>query len=660
MATRERGFINQPAAERGIALVTALMALLLLTGIGLTIALSATTETAVSANYRRTEQAFFAADAGIGVARNAIRTALNQVIQTNAAAAAPNITFPTSVGQPFDDNQLTSLLTNPSLTAANGAPITNALAATSARAAALGNNGNFNVTITLAPLGAPIIGTRPAPINGIAQPPSTITMRYAYTITSTGNNNVAVGNPYRATAQATEQGVINITLNTTVNQNSLSNPTITRAFSSYGTFLSRFPQNSVWAAGTFSGPVHTNQRFRYSSGNVVIFKDAVTQVGPTYDYNSTAYNVSNTNRPGLTFQSTYTVVPEVPLPINVYAQELAVLNSTGLPDSTFTLPQPTTAQLVANLRRANNTPPSTSGGSISNGVYVPSADGVNITGGGIYVKGTVDEMTLSISGSSQVYTIRQGSTTTTITITPPSSNSPGSTRIASGSSSTTFQGVPMDKTDPNNHKPGVSLFVNGSINALHGPAASGGSTPPAIATQTGVTITSTGDITVTGDLKYQQPVLNIDGTLATNGMSATNVLGLFTNSGKITWTPNPTYTSSNYSMTVDAAMVAFNEAALNANPNALTGGWTTDCQSCNSSTVITLRGSRVASKGLPIYGYGKVNRFFDPRFANGAFAPPFFPVTQLQNGTNTTTTFSLALSTSNVSTESNTWQRITN
>ena len=668
MKTRARQCANPTPVERGIALVSSMMALLLLTGMGLAIALSATTETAVSANYRRNEQAFFAADAGVGLTREALRIQLNSAIQSAATAAAPNITFPAS-GQAFDDSQITNILTNSSLTSQSGAPITNALSAVSARASALNSDGSFSVAITLAPVGSPVLGTRPAAVNGINQPPSTVTMQYAYTITSTGDNNLASGNSYRATAQANEQGVVNITLNTTVNQNPVSNPTITRAFSSYAAFFNRFNQGGVLTSGTFSGPVHTNERFRFSSSYPLIFQGAVTQAGSsTYDYDSTAYTVNNTNRSGLTFQSTYGTTSTVPLPSNVYSQQLAVLNSTGQTDSTFTSAQPTTTQLTTNLRQANNTAPGTTSGVLNNGVYVPSSDGTNITGGGIYVQGNADEIQMSVNGSSinQVYTIRQGSTTTTITVVPPNGGSAGSTTIASGSSSTTFSGVPLDKTISTNIKPGASLFVNGNILSLHGPAASGGATGPAISSSTGVTVTSIGDITITGDLKLQQTIVNTDGTLATGGMTATNVLGIFTNSGIVNLTPSTTYTAGNYSLTLDAAIAAFNEAALNSNSSATTGGIYFNCGSCslNSSSNLLIRGSRIQSAILSI-GYGVVNGskrnvFFDPRFANGAFAPPFFPVTQLANNSTTTTTFSVTLATSNVATQSNTWQRIMN
>ena len=96
-----------------------------------------------------------------------------------------------------------------------------------------------------------------------------------------------------------------------------------------------------------------------------------------------------------------------------------------------------------------------------------------------------------------------------------------------------------------------------------------------------------------------------------------------------------------------------------------TGGIYFNCScSLDSTSRLQLRGSRIQSAILSIgyggSGTGTRDVFFDPRFANGAFAPPFFPVTQLNNNSTTTTTFSITLATSNVATQSNTWQRITN
>lgn len=684
-------------SEQGMALVAALMCLLLCTGLGMAILFNSTGEASLSGGFRRNEQAFYAADAGLGIARMALRTALNSAIQTAAASVDTNPSYGTRTSgsftlTTFNRSQLGTVLQESSLLSQSGSPIVNAKAALTSRASALSNAG-FDVDITLtldsitdtSAVDVQRVVTNSSNVNVVEDIPSvtaSVTGKYKYTITSTGNNAVTTGNPNRAVAKAVETGLISVTLNATIEKPDSTN-TYTRAFSQYGTFVSRF--SGVWASGTFQGKVHTNQGFGFSSSNSVTFTGDVTQVNSTYTHNSSSYNVSSvspnsTPKTGMTFNSSYTTTSELPLPSNIYAQKLAVLNSTGRPDNTYPSttgdstapPDPTVTQMKAALKTATNAAPSTtgSGGSevINNGVYVPATTvggTPTINGGGIYVKGNADEITLTIGGAgAQVYAIRQGTATTTVTITPPSGGSSGTTVVSNSSGSTTFQGVPLDKTDPSTSKAGAALFVDGTISNLHGPAASGGTVAAAIAKNTALTVVSTSDITVTGNITYEEPAINSSGTAVTyaNNYTPTNVFGLFTNSGKVNWTPSSTYTPSNASMTVDVAMVAFNEAVLNANSSTATGGWEINCAACNSSTTISLRGSRVASRALSVVNQNsaKFNRLFDPRFANGALAPPFFPVTKLTNTTTVTSSRTVVTNTSEVMTQSNTWQRTYN
>jgi len=57
--------MNTRNKERGAALVTALMALLLLTALGFALVLSTTTETMITGNFRGGQEALYAADAGV-------------------------------------------------------------------------------------------------------------------------------------------------------------------------------------------------------------------------------------------------------------------------------------------------------------------------------------------------------------------------------------------------------------------------------------------------------------------------------------------------------------------------------------------------------------------------------------------------------------------
>jgi Tfp pilus assembly protein PilX len=703
MKKHQKNHLKKKSTEQGMALIASMMCLLLCTGLGVAVLMNSTGEAALSGGFRRNEQAFYAADAGLGIARMTLRNSLNTAIQTAALPIRSAPTYGSRTSGTFtlatyNRTQMGDVLQSGSLLSQTSGPIADAKAALSTRASSLANVG-FDVDIQLAlesvsdtsPIDIQRVTRNIFNVDVVEDLPSvttSVTGRYRYTITSIGNNAVTTGNPNRAIARAIETGIINITLDTTIEKPN-SSGTFERSFSQYGTFLNRFTQSSVWAPGTFQGKVHTNDRFRYHSSYPVTFTGEVTQVSSTYDRNSVTYNVSavtanSTPHTGLTFQSSYTTVPNpLPLPTNIYAQKLAVLNSSGRPDVNFpppdplnptVPPDPTVTQMKTLLRGANNAAPPTTGTgaseTINTGVYLPATDVAGqptLNGGGIYVKGSVDVMTLTKgSNGAQVYSIKQGSNTTTITITPPTTNTTGSTVISGPSGTTTFQGVPIDKTNPvvAEQKPGVALFVDGAINNLRGPTASGGVVPPAIAKDTALTIVSTGDINVTGSITYDEPVLNDTGSAVTyaNGYVPKNVFGMFTNSGRVLWTPDTSYTGSNASMTVDAAIVAFNEAAIIANSSAQTGGWATDCASCNSSTKITLRGSRTVSRGLSqINDKGQqTNRFFDPRFANGNLAPPFFPVTRLNNTVATSNTRVINTSTSEVRSESNTWQRTYN
>ena len=673
--------VKENSKERGMALVLTMMCLMLCTSLGLAVLFNSTGEAALSGGFMRNEQAFYGADAGIGIAREAIRKELNNTIKT--VANGLTLTYGSRTVQnngvsyqlaTVNSNQLSAALANPNLLGLNGTPSTTAKAAVAQRISALTKAG-FDVDINVEFVSSTNtglvdlqqVGPNASGVN-IVQDFSTrvasATGTYRYTITSTGNNSVAVGTPNRATAKAIEVGLINATLEATINKGSADLPG-TQSFSEFGTFWDKWGgSTSVWASGILQGKVHTNEAQRFSGNNSVTFQGANTQSAANYYHNNTTYAVSsigsNTNpRAGMTLSSGFTQVPVKDLPSSTsFTQELAVLNSTGKPDAT--IPAPTYDKLQAVLRSVNNTAPALVGTgtttTIADGVYLPTSGGTAITGGGIYVKGNVTEMKLSIDpdGVSQLYAITQASGITTIKITPPTSTSVGETKITKGTTYQLYSGVPVDKTSgaSSEFKPGVSLYVNGSISAMHGPIAASGKVPPAIAKNTAVTITSTSDIEVTGSLIYEEAALNSDGSIKTYpvGYTPKNVMGMFTNSGTIVWRPNSAYTeNNNKSMTVDTAMAAFSTATDS-------GGWYSECGTCTTSSTMTLRGSRSATRGMNNTGSQKLNRFFDPRFANSLVTPPFFPSTLsgvIIPGTARTVTFG----TTNVQTIANTWQR---
>src|SRR6202162_2462054 len=80
---RKRKLRNE---QRGMALLIALLALLLVSAIGMGMMYMSTTETSINANYRDTQQAFFAMRAGLEEMRDRMRS-----------NAPSGITLPTSM-----------------------------------------------------------------------------------------------------------------------------------------------------------------------------------------------------------------------------------------------------------------------------------------------------------------------------------------------------------------------------------------------------------------------------------------------------------------------------------------------------------------------------------------------------------------------------------
>ena len=533
---------------------------------------------------------------------------------------------------------------------------------------------------------------------GQAFPKNYYEAKYRYRITSKGNYSGGGNATFGATATAKEDGVVTVRLRPQIAVSSTSSSSISRSFSSYGVFYAR---NGLTSSGMYSyfgnvsGPVHINDWYRFHKSYPNTFKDQVTQGGSSngttpakYQYNSGSgtldYTVNNTNRTGLTFNSSFASTGVLPIPSNVYTQAAAVLDGSGASGAA-----PTVAQLTSTLRKPNNVLATASGSSVANGVYLPSTDGTNLTGSGIFVKGNADDVRLSVASGKQVYEIIQGTVATKITVDITNTTTGAGTTsiqtgtVASASAAATYTGTalvytgtPLDKTDPTNIKTGTLLYVDGTISSMHGPTKTGSGsttvTAAAIAANTRLTVTSTQDISVTGDLKYTNQTVNNDGTPITANANAVNTLGIYTSTGKIILDPELAWTAGvNRDLSIDAALVAFNEPALTdaVTTNDYTGG-RGDCVRCITNgfdkTLATLyhRGSQVYSsdllwtKGFGSSGGKPIYQTFDPRFGGGAVAPPWFPVTQIGTTLTTTTTYTLSFYTSNVSAESNTWQRV--
>jgi hypothetical protein len=643
---------DQSDGERGIALITALMISAILLALGMAVVMSATGDTATTRSQRVGEQAFFAADAGVAIARRALGTALQEEIKkiqdgkaTYGEAGFYRIGPPTTPGQFPDVQVLPDPDTEPNHPFyENVYKRAQQLATYAKRDERLNELNGTSFAADFRPLTGTIS-------MGPTDDPSTATEAAVlrYTIEVTGRTEAG------GRATIIESGL----MSTSITLTNTGAPGEERdfSFSGFGAFFDNGDtiSNAALAGGTFSGIVHTNTHLAFYSSRDVIFRNAVTQVDNYIRYDSSDFGKGHQGIPdadikGIDISSEgYKKINRVPLPDNNYSQEYAVINATGVlakkPDGSPVdppakiplgndgLPLPifgllgrvSPDALSVNLRDAWNKEPGVASGQLKEGIYISSADGNTITGAGIYVQGDASDIQLTTSGTDQVYVISQkngmGNQTTTITVSP----SRNQTTIQTGPKTAVFSGIPMDRFRSKSPQPAVSLFVNGAINSLRG-GTEGSTRNSAIAPDTRVTVTAQRDITITGDLKYANSVVNSDGTPVSNFGSINNVLGIFTNDGNVNLAPNKSYVSTGLSLEINAAIVSFNNSFANDGSRIEGSIVYTGVEKPDTIDRWKLVGSRVQSK-INNIGYPNRDIFFDVRFSGGKFAPPFFPGT---------------------------------
>jgi hypothetical protein len=641
--------IRQKQNERGAALIVALLAMTLLLALGLAVVSSATRDNVTTRINRAGEQSFFIADAGIGIARQAFTQALSEEVEKIRQGQSPFFrNNPAQPGQTFPDVQV---VPDPDEVNQGGNAFysavrvrTHEIARQTARAQRFDELNGSSFEITRLQITGNVLQTPPN--NGVVT--EVVILRYAIGVTGTTKSGGSTS------VNETGQISINITL-----EGGGGDPSRSFKFSGFGAFFDIGDNggSAALASGIFTGPVHTNTHFAFLSNRNVIFRNVVSQVDANLRYDNNSRAIPSTDIQGIDISADgYQRIAPVPLPANSFSQEYAVINGTGItdlgadgtpvdkpaviPTNQQGDPLPVldasgrvTAQALAeNLRDSSGAKPNTNGNSLSKGVYISSSDGSTISGAGIYVQGDVSDMQLyADTNGDQVYVIKQtqGNSTTTTTIRTSYTNNQTSIQTGSGTPRV-FSGVFTDKSDTLNPKAAASLFVNGSISSLRG-GKSGSQNNPAIASRTQLTITADRHITVTGDLKYADPVVKSDGSPVTDVNSITNVLGIFTNNGNLKMEPNTSYVSGpGRSLEIDAAVVTFNSKTSD-DGNSVEGSIVYTGTSPGSNDRWKLVGSRVQSK-INNIGYNYRDIFFDVRFSGGKFAPPFFPGTSYTLG----------------------------
>jgi Tfp pilus assembly protein PilX len=640
--------------ERGVALLTALLLLLLMTGLSLAMVMSVRSDLLVNGYYRNFRGAFYAADSGLNIVRQDI---VNQLQAQVPASFPPNTApIPASALGTITGNINTTYGANFSITgtgnAAHSWPESFKLDTTQTQLTQVGCNVLGGGGTCAAPTGTP----------------TGYQYVYSYTLASLGQAHTG------EQANILDRG--NLTINVNVAASSTSTTTTQKtSFAAWGMFIDKYTicTDNPLVPGTISGPVFTNGSWNFGTTGQYIFTDTVGSVGADAGYEFSGgcdqadANQDTNAKTGITIKPTFQNgfnrgQNAVPLPPNDFSQKRAVLDGQGTDTSKV---QP--SDLNAKLRDISGT--SYPSGGTNTGVFLPyTVDGSGngtFTGGGIYVEGDA-KVTLApgATSNSQTYTIVQNGTTTinqtktvccpkrtvsvpttvpTTTTTkivvnnPTSSSDPGSTTMqqvvnTNGTNGTptnlTVSGVPeLRDSSGAGVNPATMLYVDGNVTGLSGP----GQGQAAVQDGSEVTVTAANNVTITGDILYKTPpvtttqnqIANTPADTLIPGNDRGQVLGIFTNGGNINLQNSQ---SAPNNLEIDASLATISATGTGSLIN-------------NGSQINNLRivGGRIQNT---ISSINSVTRdvLFDRRFLNNGFAPPWFPSTTVTPSTTTTTT----------------------
>lgn len=651
--------------EQGIALITSLLLLILMSILGLGMVLAVNSDMLINGYYGNYRSAYYSADAGINVARQALISQIQgQVSQTPCLGWGPTqgtgcISLPLTCVSLSNCAAATNALNAVTTTWGSSFNTWGSTSSTSTNSGQAANSwpGGFMVS----PSSTFTVSTLPT------LPCTTCTYVFHYTLLALGQG------AGLQQVKTTEIGYL--TLNISPGSSSGGSSTITTSFSSFGAFISNFAANSSpLVSGTVTGPQFTNGSWNFGSGGTYTFTDPVSQSGATvsYDFNNGGgYHYVDCGSSGGTncssdgTSATYnhtTIAPNfqqglnlgmttAPLPASDSTQQWAVLDGMGCNEGSNVCgnsaspppPAVTNANRNTYLKDPSQNPYPVGGA--STGVYLPYT-GTTLNGGGFYLEGGADSITLNPGtdgtashNPTQIYTIVQGNTTTTITTNIATNstvvNSSTTTTTTTGccwwnqvttttttnTPTLTLNGVPKNKVT-GTPTPQTLVYANGDIGGSSGGGNYTGLSGPGqgqAAIQNGVqlTVVANGDINIVGDLMYKQEPVTL--TTADTLIPANNynqVLGLYTQSGNLVLT-SP---YSNNNLEIDAAI-----AAIGSSCPASSCGLATPSGGINTLTIV---GGRMEANAHSV-SMSASNTYYDRRFLTPGFSPPWFPSTQV-------------------------------
>jgi hypothetical protein len=604
------------SGQGGVALVTMLLLLSLLTALSLSMVMVFSSDMLMNGYDRNFRASFYAADAGSSIVRQDIENRLNNLLPGSLTVGT--YPLPSSAAATVVSG-ITSAYSNPvAINSTSSFP--ESFYVSNASLTLISCTVGYFTDATLSTKGSPPANTTSATLNTAITCPSPYPYAYSYIYTyfySVTIVGTAIGS---GTTAVTDTGNIII--------NASSMDTVT-SFSQYGTFLDQMTICSAeLIGGTITGRQFTNGAWTFGSDQSYNFTGQVESAGANAGYMFSDGTCNQVAGPSDTYKSA-TVSPNfqaglllgqppVVLPTDDFNQRSAVITGVGVNNNGTEPANPTTAQLSAALQDSNSN--NSYSASTTSGVFVPANSSNAINGGGIWVEGNAS-VTVAASGTTaQVYTITQGSTVTTVTVTPGATPGTGTTVLSSavtshGTTTTTtasYSGVPT-QTDPNTGivTNACVLYVDGNITSVSG----------TIQNNTGVNITALDNITITNNLTYLTPVVNSSGTATTAAATETQALGIYTASGSV-YLQAP---SNNANMEVDASIMVTKSNGGTCNMgNSCTG--VLGVTGSNNIGTLTIVGGRIQSQSMlmPAGTINTRNVFADPRF-NGTLAPPFFP-----------------------------------
>jgi Tfp pilus assembly protein PilX len=588
--------------ERGIALVTTLLLLTLLSAVTVGMVLAASSDELINGYYRNMRSSFYAADSGLNVVRQSILNQLAATVPTTITNPAVQ-PIPTGTDASIESSILSTYGSNTSLNSGQAA-----------------NSWPSGYTVTAVDLAlASCLPTGPTAGGTCAAPTGTPTgysYTYTYSLTTEGHS------------RASEKTTLTDRGSMLINVDLTPGGAVPTSFAAWGFFVDNFDicGSLTLVPGTVTGPAFSNDAWTFGTSGAYIFTDPVGSVNANLGYrfsSSQCYQSPNDPyvRPnGQTinpdFQGGYNLgQTALPIPDNDFSQKRAVLDGMGTDTSVVT-----DAQMAAALQdAAGNAYPS---GGASSGVFLPYSDSATgscstppcMTGGGILVEGNAS-VTLTASTTDpdrQVYTIVQGTTTTTVTV----DLSSNTTTITSGASTTVVNGVPAQYDSGGSLvRDATMVYVDGQISSLKGPGSNG----PAIQDGHALTVVAATDVIITDDILYKtKPVTTtqnqIPGTPPATlipGNDNGQVLGIYTNGGDI----RLQNCSGCGNMEIDAALAALDHEGTNTIRN-----------SGNQINTLSIMGGRMQNSMGNINTTTR-NIYFDRRFSQNGFAPPWFPST---------------------------------